>query len=595
MSKLNNKNSMNPLYISGIFHTCLKWLAPGAIILSFLSGCTQKTLTAQVMPVKHNSQYSKNLHTTASEYDELWHRIKAGLSTSVHQYSNPRIDYYIQWFSKHPYHFQSLMERARPYLYYIMDEVDKRNMPSEFALVPAVESAFDPFAYSNGLASGLWQITPSTGRYYEIKQDWWFDGRRDIITATKFALNYFQELYQNFNSWELALAAYNAGYGTVSKAIQRNLKKQQPIGYWNLKLPKQTENYVPKLLAVAKIIQNPAKYNIVLKPIPNQPHFEIVDTGSQLDLDRAAQFAQITQKELRQLNPGYNRWATDPNGPYHLLIPVNNATSFREQLALIAPNERISWHRYTVHSGDTLSSVANAFNIGVDVIKTINHLENDIIYVGEPLLIPQPVDNKIILNHEQKALALAQAKNIASDKDGRIRYHYIVRPADNLWTIAKSHNLLPEQIQKWNHLKKDATLHPGQKLLLWVGQDNHIRYNHVVQPGDSLWRISKKYRTSIEQLTAWNSITSSSILKPKQELIIWRKIADDTTLKPQFSHPGSVIRKVYYTVKRGESIHNIADKFRVAVSQISNWNTLKNIHLQTGQKLTLFVDVTRTE
>lgn len=546
--------------------------------------------------ISYNKEKNNQLESVVRKnqhYSDLWQEVRANMGNEVNQ-NNPRIDYYVRWFSKHPIYFEKLMARAQPYLYYIMQEVNKRHMPSEFALVPVVESAFDPFAYSNGLAAGLWQITPSTGKYYEVKQDWWFDGRRDVVTATDFALNYFQQLHKEFNSWELALAAYNAGNGTVGKAIRNNLNRKQSISYWDLHLPRQTENYVPKLLAVAKIIQNPSAYHIKLKPIPNRPFFTSVNVGSQIDLKRASELSGISLKELRQLNPGYNRWATDPSGPYKLLIPVANTAHFKKNLENLPQSERISWQRYTAHSKDTLDTIAKTFNTSAAVIKKVNHLENNTIYVGEPLLIPQPVDDRTVMSHAQKALALAQAKNIISDKQGRIRHTYTIKSGDTLSLIAIQHNLALKQVLTWNHLTNRSTIHPGQKLLLWIGQDNLIRSAYSVKSGDSLWSIAKHFHTSIDQLLEWNNLGSDATLRPKQKLTVWRK-PSDTTFKTQLTHSSSVIRKVYYTVRKGESINNIANKFRVGTGQITHWNTLKHTQVKPGQKLTLFVDVTRVE
>ena len=564
------------------------------LTLSALSGCATTHHLAKNHLTENNAEQKKpDISASPKQsHDDLWQQVSSQFSNSVDQ-SSPRIDYYVTWFSKHPVYFEQLMERARPYLYYIMQEVNKRQMPSELALVPAVESAFDPFAYSNGLASGLWQITPATGQYYKVKQDWWFDGRRDVITATNFALDYLQELHEKFNSWELALAAYNAGNGTIGRAIQANLKQKKSISYWHLDLPNQTVNYVPKLLAVAKIVQNPSLYKIKLKPISNIPFFQIIEVGSQIDLKRAAEMANMSLKEMRQLNPGYNRWATDPAGPYRLLIPVDNAPEFKKALASLPVSERINWQRYTVHTSDTLDSIAKIFNIDPDVIRKINRLPGSKIYIGDHLLIPQPIADNAELTSAQQALAITEAKNIISDNRGQLREIYTVKPGDNLSTIAGKHNLSHTQIMKWNHLSEKSLLHPEQKLILWIGQNNMIRHTYAVKSGDTLWNIAKKYKTSIDQLSTWNNLDTLSYLQPKQKLYIWSK-PDDSAFKTRLSHSTSIIRRVFYKVRKGESLNRIANKFRVAPEQISQWNTLKNHHIKPGQQLTLFVDVTHT-
>ncbi|MEJ2382242.1 MAG: transglycosylase SLT domain-containing protein [Gammaproteobacteria bacterium] len=257
----------------------------------------------------------------------VWQRLRRGFR--LPDYDNPRVRTQLQWYANHQEYLKRVMDRAEPFLYMITQQVEKRGMPSEIALLPVVESAFQPFAYSHGRAAGIWQFIPSTGRLYGLKQNWWYDGRRDVVASTDAALDYLDKLDKQFNGdWLLALAAYNSGEGTVASAVARNRRRHIPTDFWSLRLPQETESYAPKLLAIAAIIKNPQKYGIQLKPIPNKPQVALVDVGSQIDLALAADMAGISIEEMYRLNPGFNRWATDPRGPYRLLVPVDKKERF---------------------------------------------------------------------------------------------------------------------------------------------------------------------------------------------------------------------------------------------------------------------------
>jgi membrane-bound lytic murein transglycosylase D len=235
---------------------------------------------------------------------------------------------------QHQQQFAKLSKQATPYLYHIVEQLEKRNMPGELALLPMVESAFKPQATSHQGAAGLWQFIPSTGRLYGLKQDAWYDGRRDIVASTTAALDYLAFLYETFDQdWPLALAAYNAGQGTVQRAIKRNQKAGKPTGYWDLTLPRETREFVPKLLALATIVKHPEKHDVALPAIENKPYFVRVNPKTPLHFHQAAKLADIRVSELKRLNPGYRRATTHPNGPQTLLLPVANAKKFEYNLS----------------------------------------------------------------------------------------------------------------------------------------------------------------------------------------------------------------------------------------------------------------------
>jgi membrane-bound lytic murein transglycosylase D len=273
---------------------------------------------------------------TVPETSDLWEQLRREFQ--LPEQDNKRIRVQRNWYMKHPSYMQRVTERARRYGWHIQQQLRQRNMPAEIALLPIVESAYDPFAYSHGRAAGLWQFVPATGKRFGLKQDWWYDGRRDILDSTAAALDYLQHLHKRFKGdWLLALAAYNSGEGTVSKAQRKNRKKGKPVGFWDLSLPGETRDYVPKLIALKQLVATPSVYGVKLETVPNRPFFEVVETGAQIDLAVAADLAGLELDKLYRLNPGFNQWATSPDGPHRLLIPVDQADMFRQAVAELPP------------------------------------------------------------------------------------------------------------------------------------------------------------------------------------------------------------------------------------------------------------------
>ncbi len=470
-----------------------------------------------------------------SESDEmdlvdLWERVRLGYQLPKH--TNSRISAELNWYARHPAYMKRVTQRGQRYLHHIVERLEAREMPLEIALLPIVESAFDPFAYSHGRASGMWQIIPGTGKMLGLKQNWWYDGRRDVVASTGAALTYLERLNKRFKGdWLLALAAYNSGAGNVSKAIRKNKKRGLPTDFWNLDLPKETKAYVPRLLALSEIVRAPAQYEVSLTPIFNRPYFTEVPVDSQIDLAQAAELANIDMDVLYHLNPAFNRWATDPRGPHKLLIPVEKVNAFQENLASIPKNERVTWDRYTIRNGDSLSTIAQKYKVSVSSLKSINDLRNNSIRAGKTLMVP---------------VATKGGKHYSYSVDERIAKRYASTSKRE-----KGHQI-----------------------------------DYVVQPGDSLWTISRQYKVSTKKIAKWNSMAPRDPIKPGQTLKIWTKVTTATTKT-------GVIRKVSYKVRSGDSLARIAQKFRVNVKDILKWNAINpSKYLQPGQKITLFVDVT---
>ena len=508
--------------------------------LIFISACSQQAVIPStrieipqvmnpVVPVLDHWQAHSNKAATLAHKD-LWQRIinAYGFNQDI---DNPRVRSQLNWYKKHQGYMDRMATRAQRYMFYIAEQIDVRDIPGELALLPIVESAFDPFAYSHGRASGVWQFIPSTGRDFGLKQDWWYDGRRDISASTVAALKYLEALQREFKGdWLLALAAYNTGAGNVRKAIRKNKRKGKATDFWSLKLPRETRDYVPKLIALAQLIKNPHEHGITLKPLLNQPYFAEVDTGGQIDLSQLAEVADTPLDEIYKLNPGYNRWATKPTGPHKVLIPIEKKEIFLKNIAALPQNARMKWQRYQVKRGDSLITIAKKFHTTPNALKDANNLRRSMIRTGDQLLIPSAYKSLKSYSHSADT-RLARTQNASRGKN-RGKIEYKVRSGDSFWEIARDHKVGIRELAKWNGMAPGDMLKQGQKLVIW-GQ--------------------KKLRQNRE-----------------------------------------VIRKLTYTVRQGDSLARIANKFRVRVQDLIRWNRQKSKskYLQPGQKLTLYVDVT---
>ena len=384
-------------------------------------------------------------------------------------------------------------------------------------------------------ASGIWQFIPATGKRFGMKQNWWYDGRRDIIAATDGALDYLQSLHKRFNgNWFHALAAYNAGEGNVEKAIRRNKKAGKGTDFWSLRLPRETRSYVPSLLAVAEVLRNNAKYNINFKTIPNKPYFEKIDVSSQIDLATAAKLSGLTMDELYTLNPGFSRWATDPKGPHRLLIPLDKANTFKQKLATLPKSERISWKQHKISKGESLSQIAARYQTSVTALKNINRLKNSRIRAGHSLLIPTAKEDSRFYTLSADARKFKGLKKTGNGK----RYIYSVKRGDNLWDIGRHYGISVNQLTRWNGISKKSLLKPGQKLTVWVKQDKNSTSNnliktvanntkptaYVVKRGDSLWLIARKFDIHVNDLLRWNKLKKGKHLQPGQSLIVQQSV-----------------------------------------------------------------------
>jgi len=397
-----------------------------------------------------------DLEQVSTPPDDLWQRIRTELSWDAAV--DPSVDRALAGYLDQPRFMPEVSQRASLYLYYIVEQVEQRDMPVEIALLPLVESELDPFAVSPGQAAGMWQIRPTTGDHLGLEQDWWYDGRRALRPSTEAALDYLDALHTEFDDdWLLALAAYNAGPGRVSRAIEANRRKGLPTDFWSLDLPPTTRMYVPKLLALSEIVSDPAGYGVEIPTVPNAPAFEVVAVGSPVELATAAQAADISLDLLRDLNPGQLRRVTAPDQSAELLLPAGSAERFEATFARPARDEDVSWRNYRARLGDNLFTIARRFDTDLDLLRRVNGINGDGIRAGQTLIIP--------------AGSAGEPASAAGSGLARAATDYRVRPGDSLWGIASRFRVSVTEIAGWNSLDPDAVLRPGQELMLYVAQD----------------------------------------------------------------------------------------------------------------------------
>jgi membrane-bound lytic murein transglycosylase D len=464
-------------------------------------------------------------HHNGEDYDDLFDRMRAGFA--LDEVQEPAIDQQLAWFKNNPDYLERVFQRGQRYLYHVVTEVEARGMPLEFALLPVVESAYEPFAYSVSRASGMWQFIPGTGTRFGLKQNWWYDGRRDVIESTRASLDYLQALHDQFDGdWLLAIAAYNVGENTVQRELDFNRAHGKPTDFWHLKLPAETRAYVPKLLALKRLMAEPERYGLEFAVIPNEPYFAVIDTGSQIDLKIAAQLAGTAYDELAALNPGYNRWATDPEGPHRMLVPIDNADSFEAALKTLPPEDRVRYTLHEVARRDTLASIAKQYGTSPAVISKINDLKAGKVTVGESLKIPE------ISGQLPDKVLLAASRVDRPDTGGGRRQRqivYRVRAGETLSSIARRHGMPVSTLARLNNLGAADALVKGQRLVIKASSRRYRdegtgagrRVLYTVRSGDTVYSISRQFQVTVPQLKSWNGLNKNHQIRAGQRLVMY--------------------------------------------------------------------------
>jgi membrane-bound lytic murein transglycosylase D len=484
--------------------------------------------------------------------------------------TDPAVAREVKWYAGHQQYIDRVFQRADLYLFHIVAELERREMPAELALLPIVESAFDPFAYSHGRAAGLWQIIPGTGKRLGLAQNWWFDGRRDVLESTRAALDYLAQLHEQFGGdWLLAVAGYNSGEGNVARARRRAAADGKPQDFWGIKsyLPAETRTYVPRLLAVRDLVADPRKFGLTLPALANQAQFAIVETGGQIDMALAAELAGIDTDRLYALNAGVNRWATDPDGPHRLLVPAAHAKTFTTALTTLGERERVQWTRHKVKQGETIGQIADKFQTTVAVLREVNTLRGNTIRAGDYLMIPTA--SASLARYTQSADARAQRQQNAPR--GGDRREHVVLAGETLWSISRSYDVDLRSLASWNSMAPGDVLSVGRNLVVWTRPPAAAAAarseSDAVPPagaGAAPIAAAASTRPAAAGFTSFAGTTASDRL----------------------------VRQVTYTVRRGDSLSSIARRFRVTVANLVEWNDVSTgKYLQPGQRLKMFVNV----
>ncbi len=454
-------------------------------------------------------------------FDNVWTRLIDSFELpDCKEHKSSRM--WAKWYADHPDYLARVFKRAQPWAYFIAEELELRGMPGELALLPIVESAYDPFAYSSGRALGTWQFISSTAKTYGLKQNWWYDGRRDVWASTKAALDYLEFLDRKFNGdWLLALAGYNSGENRVARRVRGNLAKGKPADFWNIKLPKETVGYVPKLLGLTCLFRDPENYGVELPFTPNQAVIATVKMETQSDLVLVSQISEVSIDVLFSLNPGYNRWATSPDGPWQVVLPIEGADKLQHWLKSENPDGLMKWDQVLVKSGDTISELAARHHLPVKVLRSSNGLTGDLIKIGQKLRLPR--DQQLLVD----PLYIAAAQELQQLQFGLIaseRIHHTIRAGESLSVIADRYKVSVRNLQKWNGITNPNMLRIGKVLTLFhspippKAPPTNSTIKHVVKRGDSLWTISRRYKVKLNDLMRWNDLGKSSVIQPGQFL-----------------------------------------------------------------------------
>ncbi|MGD9888207.1 MAG: LysM peptidoglycan-binding domain-containing protein [Halothiobacillaceae bacterium] len=512
----------------------------------------QKNEELYRLPIAPTRVAPQDNDTPRADYG-LWTRL--GQNFSMHTIENERIDAEVFFYQSRLDQLNRTTKRAEPYLFFIVEQLRERGMPLELALLPIVESSYQPQATSRAQAAGLWQFIPSTGTHFGLKQNWWYDGRRDIQASTQAALDYLQYLNTMFNGdWALSLAAYNAGEGTISRAVQKAQAKGEPSDYWSLDLPDETEHYVPRLLALVRMFHNPESCGLTPHRVEDVPVFTQITFDKPLDLSKIATAVSMSEADLYRFNPAFKRGVNGHGQDVvALLLPHDKAEQLRGRnmedfCVTLAPP-----HKVTLKKAESLASIAKRYGVSPSEIRDINPALPSKLKRGQSLLVPS---NRMIAGRPG-SVVVAEADTPAQPDPLKL-------PAKERYTVAP-------------------------------------KITHSVSAGDSLFNISRKYGVTPNELASWNKLNAKSTLKAGQKLTVYCELPaqanadkNKVTAPKNNAKPAATTASTEkptrpattYTVKKGDTLHSIAQRFKVTVAQLRDWNKLKaNDHINQGQTI----------
>ena len=439
---------------------------------------------------------------------DIWERIRLELSITIPDDQIAATSLYRERLYSNQTAVNRISKSGQRYLFHTLTRAQELGLPVELALLPFVESEFDPYAKSVDGATGIWQFMPATGKEWGLKSNWWYDGKKDVLASTEAALQFLTYLNEKFDGdWLLAMAAYNTGPTRVNRAIRKNKREDKPVRFWDLNLPKETTAYVPKLLVLCELIKDPKAFDVNLPSIANRPYFERVKIPGQLDLMQAADLAGLKPETIYELNPGFNQWATDPSGPHYLLLPIGVSDRFITQLESLDQNDLVRWDRYKIRRGDNLYKIASRYKIEVAVLMEINGLASDLIIAGKEIMVP-------------RGSAWAGKQNPREQV-------YVVIGGDSLWNISKKFKVSIEDVVLWNDLDIEVPLQINQEIKIFSRYER-IRQElpsrdlrtmlYPVKSGDTISRIASKFEITSKDIQEWNEIEDVSKIFPGQVL-----------------------------------------------------------------------------
>ena len=439
---------------------------------------------------------------------DIWERIRLELSITIPKDQIAATSLYRERLYSNQTAVNRISKSGQRYLFHTLTRAQELGLPVELALLPFVESEFDPYAKSVDGATGIWQFMPATGKEWGLKSNWWYDGKKDVLASTEAALQFLTYLNEKFDGdWLLAMAAYNTGPTRVNRAIRKNKREDKPVRFWDLNLPKETTAYVPKLLVLCELIKDPKAFDVNLPSIANRPYFERVKIPGQLDLMQAADLAGLKPETIYELNPGFNQWATDPSGPHYLLLPIGVSDRFMTQLESLDQNDLVRWDRYKIRRGDNLYKIASRYKIEVAVLMEINGLASDLIIAGKEIMVP-------------RGSAWAGKQNPREQV-------YVVIGGDSLWNISKKFKVSIEDVVLWNDLDIEVPLQINQEIKIFSRYER-IRQElpsrdlrtmlYPVKSGDTISRIASKFEITSKDIQEWNEIEDVSKIFPGQVL-----------------------------------------------------------------------------
>lgn len=568
-----------------------------------LAGCTGGESSSQAAWYSHNPLYAYS-----GEQGNLWTNLRTELKMPAYT-NRPEVQQQIRWYQKHQSYLAHAMVGSAPYIYYIYEQTKKHNLPSELALIPIIESEYNPYAKSHAGAMGLWQMMPGTARDFGLRRDWWYDGRKDVVASTNAALQYFSYLHSYFDNWPLAIAAYDCGEGKVMQAMHYNKYRHAATDFWNLPLPTETRIYVPRLLALAAIVKNPARYHISLPPINNAPYVAQVNIGHPMDLNKAAKMAEVSPDTIRALNPGYEHGRIGPKGPYSLLIPKEKEEPFKLKLAVLSNKSKAAWQKHVVNSQENLAKIADMYNLTVAELTAVNDLHSDQLKPNQTLLIPPAsliqsvnpaaaIRMRLAANNTDKSTHSTEPTTTASNDNQN--------NADTSVKLAKNDDNNTDTQPTNTAVSDDAN-----------SSNNTLTYH--IKKGDTLNKIAKKYQVKVADLRSWNKLSKRHILAIGDTLTIkterrsetkevavndepnTNSVANAAEKEPQLAlnkdtsdnrpQTNETNTKRTYVVKSGDYIGKIAKRYHVTSDQILQWNRLSEEQaLQPGQKLVIEAD-----